>query len=133
MLFLDTHVLIWLMEGKPHLGKQALSRINDALTKGQLALSCYVFWEMAMLQKKKRLPLDKPLLPWRRAVLDFGVVEVPLTGLIAIESTLLENFHHDPADRIMVATAMHHQAPLLTADKEILRWRGGVKCLDAQK
>lgn len=49
MLLLDTHVLIWLTEGNPRLGKTALDQINLAFAENQLGVSAISFWEIAML------------------------------------------------------------------------------------
>lgn len=62
-----------------------------------------------------------------------GLVEVSLTGEIAIRSTELEGLSYDPADRMIVATAIAHDAALLTADERILEWRGSLKTLDARR
>jgi PIN domain nuclease of toxin-antitoxin system len=45
----------------------------------------------------------------------------------------LRGFRGDPADRLIGATAILHEATLVTADQALLRWRGGPKLLDATK
>ena len=57
MLILDTHVLVWLDEGSPRLGTEALQAINRALASGQLGVASISFWEIAMLVMKKRLDI----------------------------------------------------------------------------
>ncbi len=59
----------------------------------------------------------------RADFLNTGVVELPLTGGIALLSVGLEDLHGDPADRFIVATAMTHSATLMTADDKLLRWQ----------
>jgi PIN domain nuclease of toxin-antitoxin system len=53
MLFLDTQVLVWLDEGSPRLGAEALQTINRALASGQLGVASISFWEIAMLVSKR--------------------------------------------------------------------------------
>ena len=74
-------------------------------------------------------PLD--LDAWRRDMMERGLVEIPVHGGIAIRASLLLDMHGDPADRIIVATALEgHQ--LVTADQRILDWPGNVMRLDAR-
>lgn len=62
-----------------------------------------------------------------------GIVEMPVSGEIAIAAVNLGNLHGDPADRFIVATAMAHGATLVTADKAILKWRGTLARQNAAK
>jgi PIN domain nuclease of toxin-antitoxin system len=59
-------------------------------------------------------------------------VELPLTGEIAIAAAELEGLHADPADRFIAATAIAHNATLMTADDRLLRWRHGVRRHNAE-
>jgi PIN domain nuclease of toxin-antitoxin system len=45
----------------------------------------------------------------------------------------LAGLHSDPADRIIVATALAHDATLITADERLLAWRGPLKTHDARR
>ena len=122
MIVLDTHVLLWLDKHDPSLGSKAIAIAADALAAVALATSAIAFWEIALLLRKQRLQLKLPVTRWRRDFLDQGVVELPVTGAIGIAAVGLENFHADPADRLMVATVQELGATLLTADEEILAW-----------
>lgn len=70
---------------------------------------------------------------WRLDLLSSGVREIPLEGDVGIAAARLEGFHGDPADRILVATAIRHGAELVTADGQILAWQGVVRRQDARK
>jgi len=59
MILLDTHALVWLVEGNERLGPKTLVRINSAHTKGLLSASAITFWEVAMLVEKGRLEIAK--------------------------------------------------------------------------
>jgi PIN domain nuclease of toxin-antitoxin system len=122
MLLLDTHVLIWLDEGNPLLGKIALHTIIESLSSGQLGVATISFWEVAMLVEKQRLTIQTELDIWRSDLLQTGLLEVPLKGTTAIRAGQLELFHGDPADRMIVATAIENGATLMTADTKILSW-----------
>jgi PIN domain nuclease of toxin-antitoxin system len=67
----------------------------------------------------------------RDYLLRTGLKEIPVDGEIAVRSVLLNDFHRDPADRLIVATAMGGHE-LMTADERILGWRGEVARLDAR-
>jgi PIN domain nuclease of toxin-antitoxin system len=91
------------------------------------------FWEVAMLLAKGRLGIRAAPAPWRRDLLtNWGLLECPVTGEIAIAAVELSGFHADPIDRLIVATAQAHGARLLTADRQILSWPGLLDRQDAR-
>ena len=65
-------------------------------------------------------------------MLEAGLKEMPVDGQIGIRANNLPNFHPDPADRIIVATALQGHR-LVTADELILRWNGSLDLLDARE
>ena len=132
MLLLDTHVLVWLDEGNPRLGKAALQTINEALATGQLGVATISFWEVAMLIEKQRLTMQPGLADWRFELLQAGLLEIPLDGATAIRAAQLPLFHGDPADRMIVATAIEITATLMTADEKILSWNQLNQKIDAR-
>ena len=133
MLLLDTHVLIWLVEGNERLGSDALEAINQSLANGQLGVSAISFWEIAMLIEKGRLEFCIELDTWRHELLQNGLQEIQLTGSAAIQAGLFKDFHGDPADRMIVATALEKGATLVTADRKILGWNKLKQKLDASR
>lgn len=84
-----------------------------------------------MLRNKGRLDFPEDVSLWRRELLGQGVIEVPIDGEIAIRANSLEAFHADPADRIIVATALSGHT-LITADERILKWTGNLSLRDAR-
>ena len=132
MIVLDTHVLLWLDQHDASLGQRAIAIAADALAAVVLAASAITFWEVALLLRKKRLQLKLPVARWRRDFIDQGLVEIPITGAIGIAAAGLEDFHADPADRLIVATAQELGATLLTADEKILAWSGRLDRRDAR-
>ncbi|EDN69158.1 Toxin of toxin-antitoxin (TA) system [Beggiatoa sp. PS] len=121
---MDTHTLVWLTESNKQLGKQAKSLIHQALNERQLFVSAISFWEVALLCQKQRIYLEILVSDWRHKLLANGLQEIPLTGDIAVLSTQLSDFHADPADRFITATALSYDAMLITADNLILNWNG---------
>jgi PIN domain nuclease of toxin-antitoxin system len=101
--------------------------LERALADDRLAVSAISFWEIALLVSKKRFETSKAPKVLRTELLDTGIVELPLTGQIAILAVDLQNLHGDPADRFIAATAIAHDATLLTADKRLLDWRHKLK------
>ncbi len=76
-----------------------------------------------MLQARGRITLQADIGSWREGLLKEGLIEIPVDGRIAIRAGLLQDMHGDPADRLIVATALDgHQ--LVTADRRILDWPG---------
>jgi PIN domain nuclease of toxin-antitoxin system len=132
VILLDTHAVIWLAIDQG-LGKQSQRIADKALADDRLAISAFSFWELAMLIAKRRLRALKSAGEQRAKLLAAGIHELPLTGEIAILAAELENLNGDPADRIIAATAIAHDATLMTADSNLLRWSHRLKRQDAAK
>ena len=131
MILLDTHVLLWIRLGSPRVGPQTRRRVENALPVREVAISAVSFWEIAMLVRRGRLAVHLDPAAWRRQLLDEGLVELPVDGELATRAGSLTDLHGDPADRIIVATALSgHQ--LMTADRRILEWPGELDRLDAR-
>jgi PIN domain nuclease of toxin-antitoxin system len=112
---LDTHVWVWAAAGDPRAGK-----LGDFA--GTAVVSAISQWEVAMLAMKGRLELMPDADAWFAANLEPPVVLAPLTAEVSLASCRLKDFHGDPADRIIVATAIVSGIPLITADERIIRW-----------
>jgi PIN domain nuclease of toxin-antitoxin system len=114
------------------MGRSARRLADRGIGAGDLAISAISFWEVALLVRKGRLRLEPSLVVWRHDLLERGVVELPLGGATCIAAAQLENFHADPADRLIVASAQEIGATLLTADEKILDWPGRLDRRDAR-
>lgn len=84
-----------------------------------------------MLIEKGRLRMSRDLDAWRADLLAVGLQELSVTGEIGMRAARLAEFHGDPADRLIVATALQQGAGLMTADKGILGWPGTLERHDA--
>lgn len=133
MILLDTHVLVWLAQGSQRLGPRSRRLIDRNAAGDLVAIAAISFWEIAMLVRKGRLDLGASPESFRHGTLQAGVREIPLSGAVAIAAADLERFRGDPADRIIVATAIACGAALVTADAPILGWKSRLKRHDARK
>jgi PIN domain nuclease of toxin-antitoxin system len=116
-VLLDTHAILWWKAGGDRLSAPAADRISAASAVLISPLSC---WEIAMLVRKKRIRLDRPTQTWTVDVLAADNVDIePLTASIAVAGTELTDFHGDPVDRILVATAAARRVALVTKDRLI--------------
>ena len=131
LILLDTHALVWLDNGSSRLGDKARRALDRALAEDDLVVSAITFWEVGTLLRKGRLSLAMDLDSWRSELLRVGVTEISVNGEIGVKASALADFHADPADRIIVATALREGAVICTADTRILEWAGPVQCRDA--
>ena len=116
----DTHILIFWQDNPKRLSNTAQAAIETALSDKTLACSDISFWEIAMLMHSGRLRDDiSPVQYMTDLCLALSLTVLPITPEIASLSQE-DFFHHkDPADRLIAATAIHHNAPLITADKKL--------------
>ena len=112
---LDTHVWVWMAAGD-----ERAEKLRGYA--GRLILPAISVWETAMLAAKGRLKLKPDVDTWVAQNLYAPVELEPLSAEISIRSSRLEDFHGDPADRLIVATALVLQMPLVTADRQIHAW-----------
>lgn len=125
MIILDTHIWIWLINGDPRIKKPAiLSQLNKAVKNSNIFIPAICLWEVAMTVSKKRISLSEDTLSWiKKASSAPGISVYPLTAEVAYESTRLPgDFHGDPADRLIAATARIIDGTLITFDKQILKY-----------
>jgi len=133
VVLLDTHVLVWLVEGSDRLGKKSRELLDRSLQVAELFVSTISFWEVAMLVAKGRLNMAQDVSQWRQDLLGSGLKEMAAGGEVAVNSATLQQFHGDAADRIIVATAMQMNSSLCTADRRILEWHHDLERIDARR
>jgi PIN domain nuclease of toxin-antitoxin system len=123
MIVLDTHIWIWWVHGSDSLTQTQLDVI-EANEDGVIGVSAISLWEIAKLVENGRLELPVSLEKWFAQALNYpGVQIIELTPEIATESTRLPGeFHRDPADQIIVATARVMKCKLVTSDEKILNY-----------
>ncbi len=133
VILLDTHVLLWLRIGDQRLGQRTREALEPSWTAQAVAVSAISFWEVAMLRDKGRVRLLQDIGSWRRTLLDDGLVEIPVDGEIGTRAAEPASLPGDPADRLIVATALLGGHQLVTADRRILGWTGQLRRLDARE
>ena len=125
MIVIDTHTLIWWVSGDKSLSEAANKIINKTLIDSEIIISTISAWEISMLIEKGRLILGMDIESWLKEVAAIeGVRFMPVDNEIVIKSTKLPGeFHKDPADRIIVATARKLAVPLVTADEKLIDYQ----------
>ena len=124
MLVLDTHILVWWLNGDKALSKKAANAIKDELKNGEIVISSITSWEIAMLVARGRIVLSMDVEQWLNTVALIERVRFyPVDNEIAVKTTELPGeFHKDPADRMIVATARKRGATLIKKKKKILAY-----------
>jgi PIN domain nuclease of toxin-antitoxin system len=119
-VLLDTHAVLWWQGDTAELSAKARRAIDEASAR---LVSPVTFWEITMLIEKGRVALDRSTAAW---VNDFlagdriGIAE--LTPAAAVAAGELADFHGDPADRMIVASALATGSALITKDRKIRDW-----------
>jgi PIN domain nuclease of toxin-antitoxin system len=118
---LDTHALVWWVSGEPALSRKAKAAIDRERNGGAIIVCSISAWEIAMLVARERLLLSMDVGSWLATAAQIEPVRfVPVDVEIAAKSgSLPGEFHRDPADRMIVATARGLAAPLVTKDERI--------------
>jgi PIN domain nuclease of toxin-antitoxin system len=122
MLVLDTHAWVWFVTASPRLRATAVEAMEATVAGGRFLIPAIAVWEVALLVARGRLALRAPLRDWIDAALDDDYFELAaLTPDIAIRGAgLPARALSDPADRMIVATAMEAQVPVATRDSRIV-------------
>ena len=122
MIVLDTHTWVWWINGQPSLSMRAQRAIRKAASEAAVYVSSISVWEVSQLVAKGRLELTMDVESWvyKSEAMPF-MHFVAVDNAIAMKSVHLPApFHSDPADHIIVATAVVLGYPLITRDRRIL-------------
>ena len=120
-LILDTHILIWYIEGI-NLSEPQVELIDKMREKSSLYISAISIWEIALLVSKERIALSIDIDEWIQRVASItGLNLMDLSIPILTQSCTLLNYEHkDPADRMIIASARSINAHLITLDQKII-------------
>jgi PIN domain nuclease of toxin-antitoxin system len=124
-LLLDTHVLLWAAGRPERLSTGAKRLLNNP--KNELIFSAASLWEIAIKRSLGRDDFRVEPRVLRRALLDNGYAELPITSEHAVGVESLPDLHRDPFDRILLAQALCEGVTLVTADAQLARYRGPVR------
>ncbi len=121
MILLDTCTVLWLTLDQSGLSDGAKKILQEH--PDDLAVSAVSALEIGVKYSKKKLKLPLAATPWFFRILEHhNIREIPMTSLIALRSAELPDHHADPADRLLIATAMMYQCPILTPDSHIKKY-----------
>jgi PIN domain nuclease of toxin-antitoxin system len=123
-ILLDTHAWFWAVNEPERLSQKAMKAIAAAKPCDRCIASISI-WEFAMMVTRAKVSINISLDQWfEYAVSNTGITVYPLSPKIAVESCSLPNdFHKDPADRLITATARVHGLTLVTKDTKILKYK----------
>jgi PIN domain nuclease of toxin-antitoxin system len=111
----DTHALVWWSTGASELSRTARIRMDRSVVC-VAAISC---WEIALLASRRRIAIDNAVDWFEELVKQTDVVLLPVNIDVAATAAKLLNSMRDPADCLIVATALHQGVPLVTKDERI--------------
>lgn len=125
MILVDTSALIRWICVPEKLSKKARKTIDEEIKKEGISVSSISIWEIALLIKKGRIEFFIDSATWLEELEGLSFIRfIPIDNQIAQKSVNLdENFHKDPADRMIVATALLYGAKLITSDEKIINYK----------
>jgi len=124
MIVLDTHTWIWFISKPEVLSKRAKKAVSAAVKEKSVLISSISAWEVALLVIKKRLTLSLDVTDWIAKSEGLPFIQfIEISNSIAVKSVNLpQPLHPDPADRIIIATALTAGVPLVTKDKKLINY-----------
>lgn len=124
MIVLDTHVWVWFVSNPEHLSRAAKRAIEESIARRGLFISSISAWEVALLVAKGRLKFSMDVTDWIAGSEKLPFFQfVPVDNRVAVKSVNLPHpLHQDPADRIIIATAMILGTPVVSKDEKLLNY-----------
>jgi PIN domain nuclease of toxin-antitoxin system len=132
VVLLDTHVWVWSVHGDARrVGRRTRQLLARAETKDAIRVSPVTLFELTALHTLGRIRLTLAPEQWIREALSGGRVRIAeLSPRIAIDAGAIpRDALADPLDRLLVATALSHEATFLTSDTRILDYARAVSHL----
>jgi PIN domain nuclease of toxin-antitoxin system len=109
---LDSHVLLWWLDGADRLAEPAMAAISEG--DNDVIVSVATIWELTIKQASGKLRIDGDL---RQQLREQWFDELPITGRHAAEVEALPPHHRDPFDRLLIAQARCEGLTIVTADQ----------------
>lgn len=121
MILLDTQAWVRLALDPRRISAAARSAIRRHARRGGVGVSIVSVWEAAWLARRGRLRLDRPLRDWLALATDPSRIVVhPLSvEICALAAELPAEFPTDPGDRLIAATAIALDCPLVSSDERL--------------
>jgi PIN domain nuclease of toxin-antitoxin system len=118
-LLLDTHILLWSLLEPVRLGPKTAAELEDP--GNEIWISPITTWEILILVEKGKVFLEGNPIDWLRDVFStLPFKGAPVNHEVAFQSRMVNLPHEDPADRLLVATALVYDLTLATADKRLI-------------
>ncbi len=118
---IDTHVLLWWFTDPDCLSAKTRDWIENSITsqEGRILLSPVSLWELENKRVRGKLALEIPVQRWLPQLVRLpGLQLIDTNAEIWITAAAMDWSHRDPADRIIAATAIVHQVPVVTIDRK---------------
>jgi len=122
---LDTHVVLWTANNSPLLSDMAKTAILDETTEKYVSIISA--WEVAIKLGTSKLQLNGGLTEFFRMIDENGFLTLPVEREYLRQIPHLPDYHKDPFDRLIVATAIVEDMMLITADENIYKYN--IPCL----
>ena len=114
MILLDTCGLLWLVAGSNELSAKTLAQIDSEPIVSVSSISAL---ELGLKVRSGKLGLPMPVVDWwERSVAHHRLNVIAPDARVLIRSAELPPVHRDPADRVIIATALAHRARVVTSD-----------------
>jgi len=115
-LLLDTHTLIWFLEGDDNLSTTAKDYIENAANTNFVSIAA--FWEMAIKISIDKLEMQIPLQKLKPLIWKNGMEILPITIEHTLQVSQLPFHHKDPFDRLLAAQCMSENMVLVSRDEK---------------
>ncbi|MDR9415980.1 MAG: type II toxin-antitoxin system VapC family toxin [Gracilimonas sp.] len=122
MILLDTHIWLWWLSGDNLISSDERQALDQYALRNELCISSITIWEVEILDRKGKLSFSPNFELWMQKILNIDSFKIlPIqTDVIMAQRSLPEDFHGDPADRLIAATSIKTGNPLATKDQRII-------------
>ena len=124
---LDTHILIWAAISPHKISPELASLLSDP--SNHLYFSSASIWEISIKESLGKRDFHVSSNKLHDGLVENGYQEIKVSALHAMEVLKLPFIHRDPFDRILVATAIWENMPLLTNDSALSPYHSLVRVL----
>jgi PIN domain nuclease of toxin-antitoxin system len=122
---LDTHILIWFLEGNRSLSNSRRQIISQS--QNDIFISIASLWEMAIKISLNKLTLTQSLADVTKQIAAEDIEILPITPEHTLQVSILPFHHRDPFDRIIISQAQVENLAILTDDTSFSNY--GIKIL----
>jgi PIN domain nuclease of toxin-antitoxin system len=116
-LLLDTHLVLWWLNGDPRLPQAVVERVQAP--EAEVFVSQASLWEMAIKVSIGRLQLDLPELERQVPLQGFRWLPISNAHVLAVADLETDGVHRDPFDRLLVCQSRVEPMLLLTVDSQL--------------